>query len=52
MALRLGKASGGTLETWLQLQMAHDLAQVRKRESTIRVRTLADVRRLEQPRLL
>ena len=52
MALRLGKAFGGIPENWLHLQMAYDLAQARKREGSIHVVTLADVRRQQQPRLL
>jgi addiction module HigA family antidote len=52
MALRLSKAFGGQPETWLQVQMAYDLAQARKRESAIQVRSVADVRRQQQPRLL
>ena len=52
MALRLSKAFGGQPETWLHLQLAYDLAQARKRESAIRVRTVADIRRQQQPRLL
>ena len=38
MAIRLDKAFGGTAEAWLALQTAYDLAQVRKRESAIRVK--------------
>src|SRR5260370_36656822 len=38
MAVRLDKAFGGTAEAWLALQTAYDLAQVRKTESTIRVK--------------
>lgn len=52
MAIRLGKAFGGTPEHWLQLQMTYDLAQARKRESAIHVRSVAEVRSLQQPRLL
>lgn len=52
MALRLSKAFGSSPETWLQLQLAYDLAQARKREDTIRVRTVIDVRNSRQPRLL
>ncbi len=52
MAIRLSKAFGGQPETWLQLQMAYDLVQARKRESLIRVQTVAHVRRQLQPRLL
>lgn len=52
MALRLSKAFGGNPESWMHLQLAYDLAQARKRESTIRVMTVADMRRQQQPRLL
>lgn len=52
MALRLSKAFGSTPETWLQLQLAYDLAQARKRENTIHVLSVAEVRHLHQPRLL
>jgi addiction module HigA family antidote len=52
MAIRLSKAFGGTAEAWLQLQMAYDLNQARRREDAIRVRTVEDVRRQQQPRLL
>ncbi|MGG5811656.1 HigA family addiction module antitoxin [Falsiroseomonas sp. CW058] len=52
MAIRLSKAFGGAPETWLHLQMAYDLAQARRREDTIRVRTVTDVRNSRQPRLL
>jgi addiction module HigA family antidote len=38
MAIRLGKAFGGTAEGWLALQAAYDLAQVRKSASSIRIR--------------
>jgi addiction module HigA family antidote len=37
MAIRLAKAFGGSDEHWLQLQLAYDLAQVRKRSHTINV---------------
>jgi addiction module HigA family antidote len=37
MAIRLSKAFGSTAETWLQMQLAYDLAQARKHESQIRV---------------
>ena len=52
MALRLSKAFSGNPETWLCLQVSYDLAQARKTESTLRVLTVADVRRQQQPRLL
>jgi addiction module HigA family antidote len=38
MAIRLSKAFGGTPETWLQMQLAFDLAAARKEESKIKVR--------------
>ncbi|MBI5816677.1 MAG: HigA family addiction module antidote protein [Nitrospinae bacterium] len=37
MAIRLGKAFGGTAEGWLALQMAYDLAQAKKRAKSIKV---------------
>ena len=38
MAIRLTKAFGSTEETWLQMQLAYDLAAARKNESKIKVR--------------
>ena len=38
MAIRLTKAFGSTEETWLGMQLAYDLAAVRKVESKIKVR--------------
>src|ERR1700679_811694 len=38
MAIRLAKAFGSTAETWLRMQVAYDLAAVRKDESKIKVR--------------
>jgi len=38
MAIRLSKAFGSTAETWLQMQIAYDLAQARKHESKIKVK--------------
>ena len=40
MAFRLDKAFGGNAETWLRLQVAYDLAQVRKRGDRIKVRRI------------
>ncbi|MGO9269437.1 MAG: HigA family addiction module antitoxin [Terriglobia bacterium] len=37
MAIRLSKAFGSTPETWLRMQLAYDLASVRKDESKIKV---------------
>jgi antitoxin HigA-1 len=41
MAVRLEKALGSTAETWMQMQMNHDLAQIRKRASSIHVKRIA-----------
>ena len=38
MAIRLSKAFGSTPETWLQLQLAYDLARARQRENEIKVK--------------
>ena len=40
MAIRLSKAFGSTAETWLQMQLAYDLAQARKNERKIKIRRL------------
>jgi len=37
MAIRLTKAFGSTEETWLRMQLAHDLAAARKNLSKIKV---------------
>lgn len=37
MAIRLEKGIGSTADAWLALQAAYDLAQVRKRETDIKV---------------
>ena len=37
MAFRLSKAFGSSLETWLGMQMAYDLWQVRQRAEKITV---------------
>lgn len=37
MAVRLSKAFGGSVESWLRQQMLYDLAQVTKREGQIQV---------------
>lgn len=41
MAIRLAKTFGGSDEHWLQLQLAFDLAQVRKRAHMIHVTPIA-----------
>jgi addiction module HigA family antidote len=38
MAIRLTKAFGSTVETWLGMQLAYDLAAARKHEDKIKVR--------------
>lgn len=38
MALRLSKAFGSTPETWLRLQLAHDVAQARRRSRLVKVK--------------
>ena len=43
MAVRLSKAFGATAESWLGLQLDHDLAQVMRRADRI------EVRRVERP---
>jgi antitoxin HigA-1 len=40
MAIRLEKGIGSTADTWLRMQAAFDLAQVRLQRSDIRVRRL------------
>jgi plasmid maintenance system antidote protein VapI len=45
MAVRLSKAFGTTPETWLRLQMAYDLSQVRQKNIRVKRvprRALAD----------
>lgn len=41
MAVRLSKAFGRTPESWLQLQMQYDLAQIRQRTDDISVTSFA-----------
>jgi addiction module HigA family antidote len=41
MAVRLEKAIGSTADMWLRLQMNYDLAQVRLRTASIKVKRLA-----------
>lgn len=41
MAIRLEKAFGSSADMWLRLQVAHDLAIVRKRLKAIKVRRYA-----------
>jgi antitoxin HigA-1 len=40
MALRLEKALGSTADTWLRMQMNYDLAQIRSKASTLKVKRL------------
>ena len=39
-AVKLEKALGSTADTWLRMQMSHDLAKVREREASLTVRRL------------
>ncbi len=48
MAVRLEKAFGGGAETWLKLQMAYDLSQVRARGRQIKVKR---IRRIDLDRV-
>ena len=40
MAVRLEKALGSTADTWLRMQMNYDLAQVRERAGSIKIRRI------------
>ncbi len=44
MAIRLDKAFGGGAETWLRLQVAYDLEQVRKHAGAIKVKRVSRAR--------
>jgi addiction module HigA family antidote len=41
MAVRLEKALGGTADLWLRMQVNYDLAQVRQRDGSIKVKRLS-----------
>jgi addiction module HigA family antidote len=41
MAVRFEKALGSSADTWLRMQMNYDLAQIRKRASSIDVKRFA-----------
>lgn len=38
MAIRLEKAFGSSAETWLAVQLAYDIAEAKRRASSIRIR--------------
>jgi addiction module HigA family antidote len=40
MAVRLEKALGSSADTWLRMQMNHDLAAVKRRAASIRVKRI------------
>jgi antitoxin HigA-1 len=40
MAVRLEKALGSTADTWLRMQMNHELAQIRQRAGSIKVKRI------------
>ncbi|NJN69282.1 MAG: HigA family addiction module antidote protein [Nitrospira sp.] len=42
MTIRLEKAFGGGAETWLRMQVTHDLAQAEKRAGEIKVQRVKD----------
>ena len=50
MAMRLAAAFGGSAQAWINMQAAHDYAQVRQREEAIRatVRPLKPVGDMDQ----
>lgn len=41
MAVRREKALGSTADTWLRMQMNYDLAQIRERAPSIKVKRFA-----------
>ncbi len=41
MAVRLAKAFGGSAEVWLRLQVAYDLARLRRGKKEIKVRRIS-----------
>jgi addiction module HigA family antidote len=43
MALRLEKALGSTADTWLRMQMNYDLAQIRTKASSLKVKRLVEI---------
>ena len=40
MAMRLEKALGSTADTWLRMQMNYDLAQLRAKAASLKVKRL------------
>jgi len=40
MALRLEKAIGGTADGWLRMQLNHDLAQIRAKARSLKIKRL------------
>jgi addiction module HigA family antidote len=43
MAIRVSKAFGSTPEHWLKMQMTYDLAQMRKKAASIKVKRFPEV---------
>lgn len=43
MAVRVSKAFGSTVEHWMRMQMAHDLAAVEKTARTIKVKRFPEM---------
>jgi addiction module HigA family antidote len=42
MAIRLEKAFGGGAETWLRMQVAYDLARIKRKAGKIKVRRVTE----------
>ncbi|MDR4494654.1 MAG: HigA family addiction module antitoxin [Nitrospirales bacterium] len=43
MAVRVSKAFGSTVEHWMRMQMAYDLAQIEKTAKTIKVKRFPEM---------
>ena len=52
MAIRLGKAFGGSADAWLTLQTAYDLAQAKKMAKNITVKRYVARQRPREPQLV
>ena len=52
MAIRLGKAFGGTADAWLALQFGYDLAQAKKTAKNIVVKRYVPRQRQKEPQLV
>lgn len=52
MAIRLGRAFGGTADAWLALQSGYDLAQAKKTAKNIVVKRYVPRQRQKEPQLV